>query len=69
MNKHQDEGLGKQIKGTAKDIASSPRRNLILAIPAKERHPRVGGDPGMQDGLGSRITGVPASLGFPPARG
>ena len=30
MNKHQDEGLGKQIKGTAKDIAGKLTGDKIL---------------------------------------
>lgn len=30
MNKHQDEGLGKQIKGTAKDIAGKVTGDKIL---------------------------------------
>jgi len=30
MNKHQDEGLGKQIKGTAKDIAGKVTGDEVL---------------------------------------
>jgi uncharacterized protein YjbJ (UPF0337 family) len=30
MNKHQDEGLGKQIKGTAKDIAGKVTGDKVL---------------------------------------
>jgi len=30
MNKHQDEGLGKQIKGTVKDIAGKVTGDKVL---------------------------------------